>query len=70
MSKTALNDVTYNFEPLELYVPDPDYKVNQAELQKSIQKSQEFIAFIHDYKEQKKASSTKGNASCQELSVP
>ena len=69
MSKTALNDVTYNFEPLELYVPDPDYKVNQAELQKSIQ-SQEFIAFIHDYKERKKASSTKGNASCQELSVP
>ena len=54
MSKTALNDVTYNFEPLELFVPDSDYKVNEEELQKSIQKSQEFISFIQDYKKRKK----------------
>lgn len=54
MSKTALNDVRYNFEPLELFVPDPDYKVDEKELQKSIQKSQELINFIHDYNERKK----------------
>ncbi len=53
MGKTALNDVTYNFEPLELHVPDPDYKVNEVDLQKSIQKSREFISFIQDYKENK-----------------
>lgn len=50
MSKTALNDLVYNFEPLELFVPDPDYKADEAELQKSIQKNQELIAFIHEYK--------------------
>ena len=54
MSKTALNDVTYNFEPLELFVPDSDYKVNEEELQKSIQKSQEFISFIQEYKKKEK----------------
>lgn len=53
ISKTALNDVTYNFEPLKLYAPDPNYKVDEAELQKSIQKSQEFISFIQDYKKRK-----------------
>lgn len=50
MGKTALNDITYNFEPLELCEPDPDYKVDETELQKSIQKSQELIDFIQDYK--------------------
>ncbi len=53
MSKTALNDVTYNFEPLELFVPDPNYTVDEIELQKSIQKSQELISFIKDYKNRK-----------------
>lgn len=53
MSKTALNDVTYNFEPLELFVPDSNYKVNEEELQKSIQKSQDLISFIQDYKKKK-----------------
>lgn len=53
MEKTALNDVTYRFEPLELYVPDPEYKVDETELRKSIQRSQEFISFIQDYKKRK-----------------
>lgn len=53
MGKTALDDVTYNFEPLELFVPDPNYKVNDEELQKSIQKSQELISFIQNYKKEK-----------------
>lgn len=50
MEKTALNDVIYNFEPLELCMPESDYKVDEKELQKSIQKSREFISFIQDYK--------------------
>ena len=54
MSRTALNDITYNFEPLELYKPDPDYKVDEVELQKSIQKSQELISFIQNYKKERK----------------
>lgn len=49
MGKTALNDVTYYFEPLELCVPDPNYRADEAELQKS----QEFISFIQDYKKKK-----------------
>lgn len=53
MGNTALNDVTYNFEPLKLFESDPDYKVDEAELQKSIQKSQELISFIQDYKKRK-----------------
>ena len=53
MSKTALNDVAYNFEPLELFVPDSNYIVDETELQKSIQKSQELISFIKDYKKRK-----------------
>ena len=53
MSIRALNDVIYNFEPLELFVPDSNYKVNDEELQKSIQKSQELISFIQDYKKKK-----------------
>ena len=53
MNKNALNDITYNFEPLELCVPDPTYKVDETELQKSIQKSLEFISFIDDYKKKR-----------------
>lgn len=53
MSKTALNDVVYNFEPLELCVSDPNYSVDETELQKSIQKSQELISFLQDYKKRK-----------------
>jgi hypothetical protein len=28
MSNTALNDMKYNFEPLKLFQPSPDYKRN------------------------------------------
>lgn len=45
-----INDFAYNFEPLELFKPDPNYKADEKELQKSIQKSQEIISFIKDYK--------------------
>jgi hypothetical protein len=46
MSNTALNDMKYNFEPLELFQPSPDYKVDEKELQKSMDKSRELIAHI------------------------
>lgn len=39
MEKYALNDVTYNFKPFEIFTQDSDYKVNKDELEKSIQKS-------------------------------
>ena len=35
MEKYALNDITYNFKPFEIFTPDPDYKVNEKELEKS-----------------------------------
>ena len=53
MNKNALNDITYNFEPLELCVPDPNYKVDEKKIKKSIQKSLEFISFIDDYKKKR-----------------
>ena len=46
MKKYALNDIAYNFKPLEIFQPDPDYKVDEKELQESIKKSRELIARI------------------------
>ena len=52
MSKTALNDLIYNFEPLELFEPDSNYKVDEVELEKSIQKNKELVSFARKYIEQ------------------
>jgi len=32
MESYVLNDVEYDFKPLEIFVPDPDYKVDEKEL--------------------------------------
>ncbi len=53
MKKTALNDVTYNFEPLELCVSDREYKVDEEALRRSMEKSRELISFLRDYKKRK-----------------
>jgi len=50
MSNTALNDMRYNFEPLVLFQPKSDYKVDEQELKKSIDKSKELIARIQKKK--------------------
>ena len=50
MSNTALNDMKYNFEPLILFQPKSDYKVDEQELQKSIAKNKELIAHIQKKK--------------------
>lgn len=50
MGKTSLNDLVYGFEPLKIVTPDPDHKVDEAELQKSIQKSKKMVAVIEEYK--------------------
>ena len=50
MSNTALNDMKYNFEPLILFQPKSDYKVDEQELKKSIDKSKELIARIQKKK--------------------
>ncbi|MCM1267207.1 MAG: hypothetical protein NC302_04805 [Bacteroidales bacterium] len=41
MEKYTLNDVEYMFKPFEIFMQNPDYKVDEAELEKSIQKSKE-----------------------------
>lgn len=46
MGRTSLNDLEYSFEPLKIVTPDPDHKVNEAELQKSIQKSKEMVEIM------------------------
>lgn len=46
MGNSALNDVSYKFEPLKLFQPKSDYKVDEKELQKSMEKSKELIARI------------------------
>ena len=44
MESYVLNDVEYDFKPLEIFVPDPDYKVDEEELEKSIEKNKAIIA--------------------------
>ena len=56
MSNTALNDMKYNFEPLVLFQPKSDYKVDENELEKSIAKNKELILRI-----QKKKSELQNN---------
>lgn len=36
MESYVLDDVEYDFKPLEIFVPDPDYKVDEKELKKSM----------------------------------
>lgn len=43
-------NLVYSFEPLKIVTPDLAHKVNEAELQKSIQKSKELVAVIEEYK--------------------
>ncbi|MCM1049763.1 MAG: hypothetical protein NC433_15205 [Clostridiales bacterium] len=43
MESYVLNDVEYNFKPLEIFVPDPNYKVDEKELAKSIEKNKAII---------------------------
>ena len=58
MSKTSLNDLVYSFEPLEVFYPDPDYKVDEIELQKSIDKSKEMMEVIKKYKDERMKAGT------------
>lgn len=44
MESYVLNDAEYDFKPLELFVPDPNYKVDERELKKSIEKNRAIIA--------------------------
>ncbi len=39
-----MNDVEYDFKPLEIFVPDSNYKVDEKELGKSIEKNKAIIA--------------------------
>lgn len=50
IGKTSLNDLIYSFEPLKIVTPDSDYKVDEVQLQKSIQKSKEMMTVIEEYK--------------------
>jgi dethiobiotin synthetase len=53
MSNKALNDMKYNFEPLKLFQSGAEYREDEKELQKSIDKSKELIARIHKNKDNK-----------------
>ena len=44
MESCVLNDVEYDFKPLEIFVTDPDYKVDEKELKRSIEKNKAIIA--------------------------
>ena len=43
MSSSVLNDKKYDFEPLKLFVPSPNYKVDEEALRKSIEKNKAII---------------------------
>ena len=38
MESCVLNDVEYDFKPLESFVTDPDYKVDEKELKRRIER--------------------------------
>lgn len=44
MESYVLNDVEYDLNPLEIFVPDPNYKVDEKELEKSIEKNKAIIS--------------------------
>lgn len=48
MSNTALNDMKYNFEPLQLFVPSNDYRVDEDKLKASIEKSKKLFASLEE----------------------
>lgn len=58
MGRTSLNDLVYSFEPLKIVTPDPNHKVDEVELQKSIQKSKEMVEVIEEYKRKRAASNS------------
>ena len=58
MKKSSLNDLIYSFEPLKIVTLDPNHKVDEVQLQKSIQKSREMMAVVEEYKRKRKVSKT------------
>ena len=50
MESYVLNDMEYDFKPLEIFVPDPNYEVDEKELEKSIEKNKTIIARARDRK--------------------
>lgn len=44
MESYVLNDIEYDFKPLEIFVPNPNYKVDEKELEKSIEKNKAIIS--------------------------
>lgn len=51
MGNTALNDMSYNFEPLKVFERNPNYKVDERELKESIEKSKELIVRLQKKKQ-------------------
>lgn len=43
MESYVLNDAEYDFKPLEIFTPDPNYQVDEKELEKSIEKNKAII---------------------------
>ena len=58
MEKSSLNDLIYSFKPLQIITPDSNDKVDEAQLQKSIQKSKEMMAVVEEYKRKRAVSKT------------
>ena len=51
MSEYTLNDAKFNPEPLTLFVPDPNYKVDEEKLKRDSQANRERMeTFIKDFK--------------------
>ena len=44
MESYVLNDMEYDFKPLEIFVPDQNYEFDEKELEKSIEKNKTIIA--------------------------
>lgn len=58
MEKSSLNDLIYSFNPLQIITPDSNHIVDEAQLQKSIQKSKEMMEVVEEYKRKRAISKT------------
>ena len=58
MGKSSLNNLIYSFEPLQIITTDSNHKVDETQLQKSIQRSKEMMAVIEEYKRKRAVSNS------------
>lgn len=48
MESYILNDIKYDFKPIEIFEPDPNYREDKEKLQESIEKNKAIIERVRE----------------------